>query len=86
MKTMHAKRQLLGPGRCHCCGRLMIIARLSDPILEGDAPRSIGWRCLVCGRTVGLEAMNRRQEELLAWPIVARKALTSRHQGIEARA
>lgn len=45
------------PGRCHCCGHLMIMLPVDDSF---TGLRSTKWHCLLCDRIVGWEAMSRR--------------------------
>lgn len=78
MKKHLDKSQPLTPGRCHCCGHLMIMLRLNDPFMDASSPQGLGWRCLFCDHTEGWEAMTRRYEALQTWPTVGRQTSIGR--------
>lgn len=62
------------PGRCDCCGHLMIMLRVNDLF---TSLRSTQWHCLLCDRTLGWETMSRRYKAMpaLTAPAGARRAV-----------
>jgi hypothetical protein len=63
-----AKPKRVGPGRCDCCGCLMVLVKLRDRLGHIESLPRLGWRCLICNRVVDVHSTLHRRARPRATP------------------